>query len=80
MRRDIKKRIYGYGHPAKILIRLRTRAVWSESSLGAFWIAKDAQNEYSDQTVHSVRWAHMSEGTCSHVAAHMLNWENKEFY
>ena len=28
--------------PAKIQISLRIRAVWSESSLGAFWIAKDA--------------------------------------
>ena len=38
-------------HPANILIR----AVWSESSLGAFWIAKDEQflpadNTDSDQT------------------------------
>ena len=29
--------------PVKIQIRLRIRAVWSESSLNAFWIAKDAK-------------------------------------
>ena len=32
--------------PAKIQISLRIRAVWSESSLGAFWIAKDAISSY----------------------------------
>ena len=44
---------------AKIQISLRIRAVWSESSLGAFWIDKDvdkflhADNEDSDQTVQA---------------------------
>ena len=43
-------------HPAKIQISLRILTVWSESSLGAFWIAGDtkfllADNEQSDQTV-----------------------------
>ena len=32
-----------YVHPAKIQISLRIHAVWSESSLGIFWIAKDAK-------------------------------------
>ena len=41
--------------PAKIQISLRIRAVWSESSLGTFWIARDAKflhsdNEDSEQT------------------------------
>ena len=41
--------------PAKIPISLRIRAVWSESSLGAFGIAKDAKffhagKEYYDQS------------------------------
>ena len=41
--------------PAKIQISLRIRVVWSESSLGAFWIAKAAnflhtENDNSDQT------------------------------
>ena len=47
--------------PAKIQIRLRIRAVWSESSLGAFWIVKEAKfihadNEDSDQTVRMLIW------------------------
>ena len=37
------KRTFGLERPAKIQIRLRIRAVWSESSLDAFWIAKDAK-------------------------------------
>ena len=59
--------------PAKI------RAVWSDSSLGVFGIAKDAKflhadNDDADQTVQLLRltWvcsAHMWEGTFSHVAA-----------
>ena len=56
MSRNIRKRTFGNVRPAKIQISLRIRAVWSESSLGAFWIAKDASflhadNEYTDQTV-----------------------------
>ena len=38
----VRKRTFVYERPAKIQIRLRIRAVWSESSLDAFWIAKDA--------------------------------------
>ena len=30
-------------HPAKIQISLCIHAFWSESSLGTFWIAKDAK-------------------------------------
>ena len=41
-RRNVRKRTFGHVHPAKIQISLRIRAVWSESSLGAFWIAKEA--------------------------------------
>ena len=40
--RSVRKRIFGHVRPARIQIRLRIRAVWSESSLGAFWRAKDA--------------------------------------
>ena len=43
---NVKKRSVRHVRPAKIQIRLRSRAVWSESSLGAFWIAI----EDSDQT------------------------------
>ena len=61
--------------PAKIQISLRIRAVWSESSQSAFWIAKDrkflhADNEDSDQTTWMRRliWV-LQEGTFSHVEA-----------
>ena len=45
---------------AKIPISLRIRAVWSESSLGAFWIAKEAKcihvdREDSDKTAQMRR-------------------------
>ena len=33
----------GHVRPAKIQISLCIRAVWSESSLDTFWIAKDAK-------------------------------------
>ena len=70
--------------PAKIQISLRIRAVWSESSLGSFWIAKDkkkkkkyiyADNEDSDQTarMRSLIWVffgHISQ-TYSDVVAHI---------
>ena len=51
----IRWRIFRNVHPVKIQISLRIRAVWSESSLGVFWITKDAEshhadNEYYDQT------------------------------
>ena len=59
--------------PAKIQISLRIRAVWSESSLGAFSIAKDtkflhADNEDSDQTARMRRliWVFFGR-TCQKV-------------
>ena len=50
--------IFRYMHSANIHYNLRV--VWSDSSLGAFWIAKDAKflhtkNEDSDQTVWTCR-------------------------
>ena len=36
-------------HPAKIQISLRIRAVWSESSLGTFWVVKDAMFLHADK-------------------------------
>ena len=56
----VRKRTFGLVRPAKIQISLRIRAVWSESSLGAFWIAEDAKclhvnNEDSDQTAQMRR-------------------------
>ena len=55
MNRNVRKRTFIDVRPEKIQISLRIRAVWSESSLGAFWIAKDAKPFFmrrtkSDQT------------------------------
>ena len=55
-----RKRNLRHVRPAKIQISLRIRAVWSESSLGTFWIAKvakflHADNEDADQTVRMCR-------------------------
>ena len=52
---DDRKRTFGNLRRAKIQITLCIRAVWSKSSLGAFWIVKDtkylhADNEDSEQT------------------------------
>ena len=72
-----QKRTFGLVRPAKIPISLRIRAGWSESSLGAFWMSKDAifLHTDSDQTAAiqadlSHLWAHMSEGTFPHIAVH----------
>ena len=78
MRRDVSKWTFGHVHPAKIQISLRIRAVWSESSLGAFWIAKDAEFLHADNVdshqiarMHSLIWVfdgpRMSKGMLSHV-------------
>ena len=63
--------------PVMIQIRLRKCAVWSESSLRAFSIAEDAKflpvdNEDSNQTDLSLRRAHISEGSFSHVLAQLF--------
>ena len=53
MSRNDRKRTFGHVRTAKIQISLRIRAVWSESSLSAFWIAKHAKqvdNENYNQT------------------------------
>ena len=49
----VKKSTFGQVRPVKIQIRLRIRAVRSESSQDAFWVVKDvkflhANNEDSD--------------------------------
>ena len=43
MNRYMRRRTFGHLRQAKFQISLRIRAVWSESSLGAFWIALDAK-------------------------------------
>ena len=48
-----RKRTFGHVRPAKIQIRLRIRAVWSESSLGACRMAKDAVSSYGQRRLWS---------------------------
>ena len=61
-------------HPAKIQISLRIRAVWSEYSLGAFWIAKDTNFILADNEDSGLRlrWSHILRGMFSHVAAQII--------
>ena len=85
MSRNVRKRTFENVQPTKTQISLRDRAVWSESSLDAFWIAKDvkflhADNECSNQPARMRRlnWAFvgrtMSEGTFSYIAAYRIFW------
>ena len=83
--RDVGKRTFGHVRPVKIQISLYIRTVWSESSLDAFWIAKDAKflhadSEDSDQTTRMRIWVFVRrspEGTFSHVAVvRVLHYEN----
>ena len=58
--RDVRKYTLVHVRPSKTQVSPRIRAVWSESSLGAFWTAKDinfvyADNEHSDQTARMRR-------------------------
>ena len=46
--RNVRNRTFGYVRPAKIQSSLRIRAVWSESLLGAFWIASEANCLHAD--------------------------------
>ena len=48
MSHNVKKRTYEHVRPAKIQISLRIRAVWSESSPGAFGIAKCAKTHHAE--------------------------------
>ena len=65
-----------------IQISLCICVVWSESSLGSFWIAKDAKFLHRDKKdANQTAW--MSEGTFYHVATQMYiqynNYTNIQF-
>ena len=65
---NIRKHTCGHVYPWMIHINMHIREVWSESSLGTFWIAKVAKFLCTDaQADLSLRWAHISEGTFSLV-------------
>ena len=81
MTRNVRKRTFGHVRPAKIQISLRFRAEWSESSMRASSIAKDAKFLRADKkdssqtarTAHadlSLHWAYMLESTFSQIATH----------
>ena len=60
MSRDARTHTFRYVRTAKMQISLRIRAMWSESSLNAFYIARAAQylhvdSEYSIQTARMRR-------------------------
>ena len=68
MSREVRKHVC----PVKIQIRLCECVVWSESSLGAFWIGKDAkflhaENEASHQTVRMCRLICFFVGAQCHI-------------
>ena len=70
---NVRKRTFGHVRPAKIQISLRIRAVWSESSLSAFWIAKDAKFVHADSLM--MIWVFVGrtlEGTFFHVTAQFV--------
>ena len=73
MNRNVRKRTFGYVRPAKILISLRIRADWSESSMSAFWIAKyakclnaDKEDSYQTAWMRRLIWVFV-ERTCQKV-------------
>ena len=70
LRQNVRTRTLGHVRPAKIQVSLRIHTDWSGSTLGTFWLAKDAKvlhadNEDSDVTAQ--KWAYIFEGTFSHV-------------
>ena len=79
---NLKKRTFRSVCPAKIQISLRIRAVWSESSLGAFWIAKAVKclredNEWSDcsnaQSDQSSLGAHVRRYVSPHCGSYIFS-------
>ena len=70
--------------PVKIQINLRIHAVWSESSMDAFWIARDAKflfscrqrklwSDFADaQADLTLCWAHMSDVTERFIALRLI--------
>ena len=76
---NIRLRTFRHVCPVKILISLRIRAGWSESSLGAFWIAKDAKflhanNKDSEQTAWMRRLIVVSVGRRCREVCFLLTW------
>ena len=62
--------------PATIQISVHILTVWSESSLGAFWITKDAKSLDAENNCAALSrvWAHLSKVQFSHVAAQIMKF------
>ena len=72
MSRNVSKRTFGQGRPAKIQIRLRIRAVWSESSVGAFWI--EFFHADSEDSIRLWGWSCSFESLLGvHIRKHVLS-------
>ena len=78
---NVRKRTFRHVRPAMIQISLRIRADWSKSSLGLFWIAKDAQFIRTTKTLIRLRgcagWSEssfvsQSEGMFSHTVVILI--------
>ena len=82
---NVRKRTFSHVRPAKIQISLRIRTVWSETSLSAFWIAKDAKflhanKEDSNQTARMRRLILVFvERSCQKVGFLILRLKRKLF-
>ena len=77
--RNVKERTFGHVLQAKLQNSLCIRAAWSESSLGAFWNARDAHSlnadeEDSNQTARMRRLIKVFVGrTCQKVTMYVLS-------
>ena len=75
---NVRKSTFGYARPVKIQISLRECAVSCQvSSCGQRRLKSGCADAQPDL---SHRWTHMSEGTFSHVASHILSWHIVQEY
>ena len=85
--RNVRKRTFGHVRLAKILISLRIREVWSETSLNAFWIAMDAKfihvdnEDWSDcadvQAVLSLHLTHVRRYRAAQLVHRLVQMDTK---
>ena len=90
MSQNVRKRTLEHLQPVKIQFSLLIRTVWSEYSLDAFWITKDAKflnadnEDWTDcadaQTDMSLCWVYTSEETFSNVSRRLLAASQKHAY
>ena len=76
---SFRRRTFVHVRPTKIQISLHIHAIWSESSLGAFWLAKGAKflyadNEDSDQTAQMRRLIWVFVGRICQTVLFLALW------